>query len=272
LVLTGSDDGRRSILQLVDLAAGCAQTLATERDVIRRATLDASGTIVYEFRVDRRTRADLGVWRRPLDGTGGARLILDPIAADARFGRTFTTELSWSLERDRLAVQSCGAFACRTRLLDPVSGAVTLVDAPDLGEIVGLTGDRLVVYEACRGLPCPILAVTISSKARATLADAAGLAVLADDGAGPRLVHEDWPAGPDHLRVVDPNGTERGRIEMDRGMRLVPPPSRAQAGVGAPAGWLVLAPDGRPSPDRGSNSLLRRVSDGRTVVLEEATR
>ena len=66
-VLVGSDDGRRSTLSLVDPARGCAQALATMGTaVIRRATLTPDRQAVIEFRVDRRTRADLGVFRRPV--------------------------------------------------------------------------------------------------------------------------------------------------------------------------------------------------------------
>ena len=172
-VLTGSDDGRASRLRLIDLEASCARTIATERDVIRRATLNPSGTAIFEFRVDRRTRADLGVWRRPLDGSA-VRRVLAPIPADARFGRTFSTELTWALGTDRLVVQSCGALACRTRVFDPVTAATTLIDDPDLGELIGVADDRIVSYEACRGLPCPIVSVDLSSRSRTVLAEAAG--------------------------------------------------------------------------------------------------
>ena len=95
---------------------GCTWTLATERDVIRRATVDPAGATIYETRVDRTSRADLGVWQRPLDG-GPARRILDPLPADARFGRTFSTEFTWAADGERLAIQSCGEVACRTRII-----------------------------------------------------------------------------------------------------------------------------------------------------------
>ena len=73
IVLTGSDDGSTSRLELVDVAGGCSWLVATERDVIRRATIDPAGATIYEMRVDRATRADLGIWRRGLDAAAPRR-------------------------------------------------------------------------------------------------------------------------------------------------------------------------------------------------------
>ncbi len=271
-VLTGSDDGQTSTLRLLDLAAGCARTLATERDVVRRAIVDPGGTTIYEFRVDRRTRADLGVWQRPLDGSSAPRPVLEPMHSDARFGRTFSTELSWTLEGDRLVVQSCGQVACRTRLFDPVTQASILFDEPDLGELVGVAGNRLMTYAPCRGLPCPLIAVDLASGARTTLSDDAGLAVLVTTEAGPRIVHEDLRAGPGHLRVVDPRGAETAVLETDHGVRLMTAASRAQAAIGVPPGWLVLSPDGRPGPDRAREVLLRPTRRDAITPFQEVSR
>ena len=128
--LIGSDDGRRSRLSLVDAARGCAWPLVASRDVIRTATLAPDGTSLFEFRVDRQTRADLGVWRRALDGSAAPARVLAPIAADARFGPTWTTDLVWSEDGGTLAVQSCGEISCRVRILDPRDGGVRLVADP----------------------------------------------------------------------------------------------------------------------------------------------
>ena len=122
IVLVGSDDGTASRLVAVDVAGGCSWPIAEERDVIRRATVDPTGTSIIEMRVDRVSRADHGIWLRPIDGRAGARRVLDPIADDGRFGRTWSTEFTWSLAGDRLAIQSCGEVACRTRIV-PVDGA-----------------------------------------------------------------------------------------------------------------------------------------------------
>jgi hypothetical protein len=155
IVLVGSDDGTASRVQALDVASGCAWPVADERDVIRRATIDPAGMFIYEMRVDRATRADLGIWRRPVDGTEAARQVLGALPPDGRFGRTFSTEFTWDAAGDRLAVQSCGGVACRLRVIDPGGGPTVTLDDPDLGLIVGLDGDLAVTYEACRGAPLP---------------------------------------------------------------------------------------------------------------------
>ena len=93
-------------------------------DVVRTATLSPDGATIVEARVDRRTRADLGVWRRPLDGRRPR-----PRPAADRSPTRGSADLAhraacWSDGRPSLAVQSCGEVACRFRVLDrgPVSG------------------------------------------------------------------------------------------------------------------------------------------------------
>jgi hypothetical protein len=39
-----------------------------------------------------------------------------------------------------------------------------------------------------------------------------------------------------------------------------------------PAGWIALGPVAHATDDRGPATSLRRIADGRTVVLEEASR
>ena len=75
----------------------------------------------------------------------------------------------WDVAGDRLAIQSCGEVACRTRVIAPGGGPARLLDAPDLGLLVGLDGDRVVTYASCRGLPCPIVSTDLAT-GRATTA------------------------------------------------------------------------------------------------------
>ncbi len=251
LVLTGADDGHVSRLSTIEVATGCISAVADGPDVIRRATVDRTGTTVYEVRVDRATRADLGVWRRPLDAHVPARRILAALRPDGRFGRTWSTTLAWSVDGDRLAIQTCGEIACRTRVFDPVSGHVELVDAPELGVLVGLTRDRIVTHAACRGLPCPLIATTTD----ATRTDAATRTVLAVDGGpavltriGPdlRVVDTAWDGTDRRLRATSLDGLRRDDLgELASDDDLVTDAETSGIGDSAPNGSVLLAPVGR---------------------------
>jgi hypothetical protein len=272
-VLVGTDDGSASRLSIIDLRLGCRRLLAATTDVIRRATLSPDGSTAFEFRVARVTRADLGVWRRELRAPGSATRVLAPVPPDTRFGRTWSTDFAWSVDGSRLAVQSCGEVACRTRVLDPVTGRVQAIAEPDLGLLAGLTRDRVVVHAACRGLPCPLYSVAIADGARIVLDAAAGRAALALDADGrPRAVHEVGGAGPD-LRSLRLDGTGELRVRADpSGARLVPGAARSQSGVEVGPEWLALAGDASLGADPPRPPLLRHPVDEPAVTLEEALR
>ena len=273
-ILVGADDGITSTLRLYDVAAGCGWSIAAEPSVIRRATVDSDGTAVYEMRVDRTTRADLGVWIRPVDGGLPARRILAAPAPDGRFGRTWSTELRWDLDGARLAVQSCGDVACRTRIIDPAGGAALMLDAPDLGNVIGLDGDRLVTYAACRGRPCPIVSTDLSTGARVVLADAGGPAVVADTADGARLVDEVPAVTGRRLRAIPIGGGPTLDLgPIPEGLGLESDPDVAGSATELPVGWILLAPDGRmPADGSFGTTRLRHIPDGMTVPLAEAAR
>ncbi len=272
VVLVGSDDGATSRLSAFDVAGECSWPVAQEGGaVIRRATIDPQGQTVYEMRVDRGTRADLGIWARPLDGTGPAVRVVDPIDVDDRFGRTYSTEFSWDLAGDRLAIQSCGELACRTRVFDPAGGHVRTVADADLGTIVGLSGDELVSYAACKGWPCPVIAVSVETGRKHVLAEAAATAILATTSAGPRLVHEILGETAVTVQAVSLDGsltTDLGTIAQ--GHRLHAAASVAESATEVPAGWVLVGPEGR-FPDTGptAQTQLRHVEDGITLQFVE---
>ncbi len=274
IVLVGTDDGTTSRLEAVNVAAGCSWALAEETAVIRRATIDPAGETIYETRVDRATRADLGVWVRALDGATPARRILDPLGADDRFGRTFSTEFAWDVSGGKLGVQSCGESACRTRVIDPANGATRTIAEPDLGTMIGLDGDLLVTYTACPGLPCPIAAIDLQTGSRQILVDAGAVAVVISTPDGPRLVHEILDDAGLALRSIALDGSsvvELGRLSD--GLRLHPTVDRAEAATRLPSGWALLAVDGRiPADGPANRTELRHVPDGTAVQLDEVTR
>jgi len=272
-IVVGSDDGTRSRLSLIDVARACAWLLAESTDVVRTATLAPDGATVFEHRVDRRTRVDLGIWRRAVDGSTSPVRVLPPIAPDERFGPTWLTDLSWSDDGRSLAVQSCGEVACRVRVLHPTGGATRLVADPAMGDVVGLSGDRLVAHGACRGLPCPLLSLDLRGGPTVTLDPLAGQAVLSRDAQGrPVVVHEVATAG-DTLRMVGLDGRDPHLLPSDPdGRRLVAGPARSASAVELAPGWILLGPDGRLPIDGAVRPVLRHVLDGRAVPLDEVSR
>ncbi len=272
-VVVGTDDGQRSYLSLVDVDAACAWAVGTSADVVRRATLAPDGTTLFEFRVDRATRADLGVWRRTLGDGRQAVRVLAPMSADARFGRTWLTDFAWSDDGRDLAVQSCGEIACRFRVLPLDGGPVRTVADDHLGDIVGLSDDRLVAHGACRGLPCPLIVVDLDDGSAMTLHAAAGQAVLARDGAGRSVVVHEVGADGTRLREVGLDGRELASMAGDPdGRHLIAGPGRAGGAVERGPDWLLFGPDGSLAVDGSSTPLLRRLSDGATVQLDEVSR
>ena len=273
-ILVGSDDGARTRLSLIDVARACAWLLDGSVDVIRTATVAPDGATVFETRVDRRTRADLGVWRRALDGSTPPSRVLPPIVADDRFGPTWLTDLVWSDDGSSLAVQSCGEIACRVRIIDANGGGVRLVADPAMGDIVGLADGRLVAHGACRGLPCPLLSLDLASGTTVTLDELAGQAVLSRDADGsPMVVHEVGAAG-DMVRVVSLDGRDPHLLQGGGhdGRRLIPGPARSGSAAEHVPGWILFGPDGRLPIDGSVQPLLRHVPDGRAVPLDEVSR
>jgi hypothetical protein len=272
-ILVGTDDGTRTRLSLIDVGRACAWLLDGSVDVIRTATVAPDRATVFETRVDRRTRADLGVWRRALDGATPPARVLPPIAPDDRFGPTWLTDLVWSDDGTSLAVQSCGEIACRVRVIDTDDGDVRLVADPAMGDLVGLADGRLIAHGACRGLPCPLLSLDVASGATFTLDELAGQAVLSRDAEGRSVVvHEVGTAG-DTLRIVRTDGRDPHLLQGSRdGRRLIPGPARAGSAAEHLPDWILFGPDGRLPVDGSVQPVLRHVPDGRAVPLDEVSR
>ncbi len=271
LVVYGSDDGARSEVRILRVADGCDTRLLRSEDVVRRATLDPTGSIVYLHRVERHTRADRGIWRRAIDGSDGAAQVMPGLAdpADGPFGRTYLTLFTWSGTGRTLAVQSCGADACRTRLLDTASGMVRLDASPGQGELIGVTDTARVGYRGdCHGLPCDIEAIGTDGSRR-TLVRSAGVAAFADG----RLWYERQNGGRSvQLRYVDPAGRHDHGVDVDS-RRIALPARWADAAVELPDGWLALTPDGRwTAPAELALARLKTDRTLRRATIQEVTR
>ena len=260
IVLVGDDDGTRSRLRAVDPERACATTIAVDRAVIRGAILTPDGTAEVEHRVDRETREDLGVWRRSIRGGTAVRL-LPGLAADAVHGRTFATDLRWASD-GRLAVASCGELACRSRLVDPATGAETSTDGT--GPVLGVTNGRVIAYAPCHGFPCAILAVDASSGAVDTLVPAAGPAAVAGRGDA-TLVFERGG----RLTALDLSTLAETVVPASEGLVPLRSGSGANAGLELPPGEALLAPTGHapdPSTSRRFNPAATRIEPAMEVL------
>ena len=233
-MLVGDDDGTRSRLRAVDPAASCASTVAVESAVIRSGILDRALGAVYEHRVDRRTREDLGIWRRSTRG-GTAVPVLPGLAPDTRHGPTFATDLRWASD-GRLAVASCGELACRTRVVDPATG--TVVATAGTGPVVGVLDSRVIAFDVCPGFPCGLLAVDPATAEIRPIAQADGPAALG----GPALVFRHGG----HLVVLDTHTGAGGDVAASDDYEPVPGGSSARAGIDATRGMVSLETIGRP--------------------------
>lgn len=238
-VLVGDDDGRRSRLRTLDTVRGCWTVIATSADVIRSAVLTSDGARVYEHRVERATRRDLGVWERVLGAAPAVTTrLLEGVTPDAEHGPTFTTSVLVA-DDGRVVVSSCGLRACRTRVADPASASVASVAGT--GPAAGVIGDRLVALEACDGLPCALDAIDLASGTATRLDDAGGAAVVV-------------PASPDAVVLADSGGlgvlhlggqTADASVPGTAGLAPLPGTSTAASGVESPRGRVAVAPGGR---------------------------
>ena len=166
--------------------------------------------------------------------------MLEPLVPSDRLGRVFATGLSWSTDRRRLVVTSCGEAACLVRILDRATGRVTTVDDERIGEVIGLVGDDLVAYGGCPGLTCDIVAMDLRTGRVRGIATLAGLAAMSLDTGARVIAFEDY-AARGHLRVVRLHGTALRTIPLETGLRLVPGSDRAMAAIELPAGVIALS-------------------------------
>ena len=208
-------------------------------------------------------------------GTSAARQVLGPPPPDARFGRTFSTEFTWDVAGDRLAVQSCGEVVCRIRVISPGGGPTVTLDEPGARpdrrprrrpgrDVRGVSGtplpDRLDRPRA------PAIAVSLrrrpgwpsSSRPRTARGSSTRSARGAPDDCGPS-------------RPTAMARSTSGRSPTTFGS-IRRPSAPAQPRTCRPAGSCSLpmaASRPTPTPTRPQ---LRHVPDGSTVQLDEALR
>jgi hypothetical protein len=75
------------------------------------------------------------------------------------------------------------------------------------------------------------------------------------------------------VRIVAPDGRDAQLLDGDPdGRRLVAGAARSAGAAERAPGWILFGPDGRLRVDGSLRPVLRRVTDGRAVPLDEVSR
>jgi hypothetical protein len=223
------------------------------RDVVRSAVLTPDGASVVYHAVGRSDRADRGIWRVEPGAAGSGRQVLPAVRADdslvAAVGQVWTTRLEVADAGQRLAVESCGAEACRIRIanLERSADADAVLYA---GELVGLDDERLLTLRDCDGLACDLVATDVATgldrRLAANVASAATVALESRLFAVAALQDRGRPV----LGVIDAADARtwlaRNSIVPDQGsdpwgdIRLLSRGGMPDAGIEAPPGWTAM--------------------------------
>ena len=175
-----------SEVRAVNPVTRCDVRLAAPTEIVRSAVLDKTATALFVHSVTRAMRADAGVMRYDLQ-SGSAAQVVAALQPSEDFGPIFGTDLRWSVDGRALAVQSCGLSACLTRVLDLWTGSTSEYAAPGQGGFVALSGEHLVTYAACGGLPCDVLSTDLETGTVVVLATNASDVQSAANGSAATL-------------------------------------------------------------------------------------
>ncbi len=246
LVVVASDDGARSEIRLVDVAARCEWTIEIGSAIARQAIAERAGDGVIVHLIERETRADLGTWH--VDPDGRRTLVAGPVPAEALvaagISRVWSTNLAATRDGRRLAVQSCDPEVCLTRIVDRATGAVAVILGGQ-GDVIGFSGDRLVTMAACHGIPCGVLAWDDGGTAHVLADESLGAAVAADGMVVIAVASDD--TRPSSI-AIDPETGLRYPLAGLAPDTVPIPDGGALAGIEAgPDAIGLIGPSGRPS-------------------------
>jgi hypothetical protein len=248
---------------------GCRHLALRDERIIRQAVVDpASGTILFHA-LARDDRADLGVWRLRSSDPQPERVVPPLEAGDpflAEVGPIWTTRLVLSSDGEDLAVQSCGAAACRTRIVHLSSGGVRRLAGPEEGELIGLDGAHTVGFRACGGLPCPLVVTDIASGEQRVISAAAMSASTWHRGGRFLALATESVAGGQRLTAIDVGTARQWELARPAAtVALLPESGGSGAGIELPDGDL-------PGLDVGTNAPLALEIDPLAKEPKEAAR
>jgi hypothetical protein len=217
-IAVAADDGIGSKIQLLDPQAGCASVVYQTTDVVRSAILVPGDDSVVFHSVGRADRADRGIWRLPLHAGRAPVPVLPPLAPSDSFlapvGRVWTTTLRSSPQGRQVAVESCGADACRTRIVSLGDAGPEMLVSEAAGHVVGLDEQLVVSLDSCDGQRCELLTTNLASGQVRSLMSGATSAASTVVAGRQVAVAVSAELGPESVLAIDP---ETGRRWVVRG-------------------------------------------------------
>lgn len=253
LLAVVEDDGTESMVSLVAPSLACRQEVGRREEVARQAIWVPSLGALAVHSVQRADRSDAGTWLHDPRGHTAPRRLVPPLApGDAlseEVGSVWSTELILASSGDQLAVQSCGAHVCRTRIVPLAGGPVQMpVQQPD-GPIVALVETRLVGFQACAGLPCPLLASRLDGAGTITLAEDVTSATALQLGGRLVVVATLLEPGHAQLIAIDPaDGRSRSLGAVPASLWLVRQGGHSGLGIAVANDHLPMVDQGEGQP------------------------
>jgi hypothetical protein len=264
IVAVTADDGTRSRVSLISVAARCALVIDERDDVVRSAILDPHDGSVFAHVVARGTRADLGTYQISFtsQGSSEARLVAPPLGTlSGEVGTVWGTVLRLDPAGTHLAVQSCADIGCLTRVFDLAApdAAPRIIRGADQGPLLGFAGADLVTWQACVGYPCPVLAWDVVTGQARSLVDGASAAALTTDGRRLVALAAD-AAGVQAIEVDTATGRSTGLRGIAPGSRPIGDGPAATLGLEVATDEVAMAsPGGDPlalRPDSAAEEVL----------------
>ncbi|MEO7119354.1 MAG: hypothetical protein ABIZ34_10325, partial [Candidatus Limnocylindrales bacterium] len=169
--VVGETTAANTRLRVLDASRGCVESNFSIAGMVFAASISPSGTVLVHDLVDATSRAELGVWRRPLNSAGDVARILPGIGSSDTVAPVWTNGFAWG-PAGELAAQSCGEAACVTRIVQS-DGVTRTYRSSSQGVIVAVTATSLVTSAGdCHATdPCPTVTFRRTDGARMAAAD-----------------------------------------------------------------------------------------------------
>jgi len=223
------------------------------RDDVLIATSTIAADSLWFVSVAGKARREAGLWRLPLEDTGGeAEQALAPLPPSGIDDVGFTAGLWVTPDQEHLIARRCMS-ACRIDVLDLDSLRIvgSIRDLP-VTDLYGVTNNALAFDSNCRR-PCPVSVYEFHAGAITQVGAFCRTAMMIQSADGDILVVDGSLKGCDGART---SGWTVIRLESGAVSKLqvssaaAPVPSHGARGVLAPPDWIVFAAEGNLSAEQ----------------------